>query len=256
MFIQVFSDLHLEFEGSFYPSINKNADVLVYAGDVSCSEDIAKDYFSYVRTLTDVPIIYILGNHEYYGKFISNGFSYKKVLKDISDLYVLNKGVFSYNGVNFIGCTLWSDFDNGSGVYDSLNSMSDYKYIKKLNKYFVVDFVSPDDLIQEYNDCLDFLRSSFLYLKSGKNVVITHHAPSYYCLSKRLKNTNFASSYCSELSNFILTVRPDLWVHGHIHEANKMNIGSTRIVCNPVGYPKELKIDIDTGYENDLLIEV
>jgi Icc-related predicted phosphoesterase len=32
---------------------------------------------------------------------------------------------------------------------------------------------------------------------------------------------------------------PALWLHGHIHANRDYQVGSTRVVCNPRGYPGE-----------------
>jgi hypothetical protein len=42
-----------------------------------------------------------------------------------------------------------------------------------------------------------------------------------------------------------------LWIHGHLHRADDYVIGSTRVLCNPRGYPDE-----STGFVPDLVVEV
>ena len=44
----------------------------------------------------------------------------------------------------------------------------------------------------------------------------------------------------------------DIWIHGHIHTSSDYQIGKTRIICNPKGYPDEP----DSGFEHDFIIEV
>jgi hypothetical protein len=36
-----------------------------------------------------------------------------------------------------------------------------------------------------------------------------------------------------------LEKRPRLWVHGHTHTTCDYELGSTRVACNPYGYPHE-----------------
>ena len=63
--LNVLSDLHLELE-PFSPG-QTDADVVVLAGDVHTGTrgiDWAKE------TYTGKPVVYVLGNHEYYGKAI------------------------------------------------------------------------------------------------------------------------------------------------------------------------------------------
>ncbi|WP_418360304.1 metallophosphoesterase [Sphingobacterium detergens] len=61
MKIHIVSDLHREFG---YNDINLNiADVLVMTGDI----DLGVKGINWLKSLClDIPIIYVLGNHEYY----------------------------------------------------------------------------------------------------------------------------------------------------------------------------------------------
>ncbi|WP_210336812.1 metallophosphoesterase family protein [Aquamicrobium zhengzhouense] len=43
----------------------------------------------------------------------------------------------------------------------------------------------------------------------------------------------------SDLSSLIKAGRPDLWVHGHVHDTFDYRVGSTRVVANPKGYRNE-----------------
>jgi predicted phosphodiesterase len=61
MKIQIISDLHQEF-GSMDLSF-EGADVVVLAGDINLG---TKGIEWIKSTITDIPVIYVLGNHEYY----------------------------------------------------------------------------------------------------------------------------------------------------------------------------------------------
>lgn len=61
MKIQVLSDLHTEFGDLFVPETN--ADVVVFAGDIG----VGIDGLKWIESQEiDKPIIYVLGNHEFY----------------------------------------------------------------------------------------------------------------------------------------------------------------------------------------------
>ena len=60
MKIQIISDVHLEF-GSFELP-NEKCDVLIAAGDIG----VGLEGLEWLQTL-DMPIIYVAGNHEYWG---------------------------------------------------------------------------------------------------------------------------------------------------------------------------------------------
>ena len=70
MNLQILSDIHLEFEPEKLPEINLLADVIVVAGDLSISESDSENFFKYIRSKSSAPILYVLGNHEYYGKYL------------------------------------------------------------------------------------------------------------------------------------------------------------------------------------------
>jgi hypothetical protein len=44
---------------------------------------------------------------------------------------------------------------------------------------------------------------------------------------------------------------PTVWIHGHIHSAHDYEVGDTRIVSNPRGYPHER-----TNFDEQMAVEV
>lgn len=67
MFIQIYSDIHLEFYNTF-PKINKKAKYLILAGDIGriCDKNY-KEFIDYCSKTWEQTIV-ILGNHEFYHK--------------------------------------------------------------------------------------------------------------------------------------------------------------------------------------------
>ena len=242
MKIQVCSDLHLEFDKPHLPIIDPSADVIVYAGDLATNEDVVASYFHDVRKKTNAVILYVLGNHEFYGKFLHSVSDYKIALRDILDVQVLDCDTFNYRGVKFIGCTLWTDFDDRRGEVVAQQGMADFKSIRKIGKYYDLSYVIPEDLIKEHRKCLEFLRKEFYHASfhPGPTVVITHHGPSFYCVPEKYKENKLNGAFFVELSGLIMAYKPVLWVYGHSHDFNDSTIGKTRLVCNPSGYPFEI----------------
>lgn len=98
MRIQVISDLHREF-GSMEISF-KDADIVVLAGDIN----VGTKGIEWIKsTITDFPVIYVLGNHEYYKG------SYPKTLNAIRDsaadtnVHVLENDAVRIGDVTFHG---------------------------------------------------------------------------------------------------------------------------------------------------------
>lgn len=65
MKIQLLSDLHIEFGHYAYPETGTDTDVVVLAGDIHTKDCGVKWALDEIK---DRPVIYVLGNHEFYGK--------------------------------------------------------------------------------------------------------------------------------------------------------------------------------------------
>ena len=63
MRLRILSDLHMEFEPFAAPATV--ADAVILAGDISTG---LKGFKWAQATFTDCPVIYVLGNHEFYGQ--------------------------------------------------------------------------------------------------------------------------------------------------------------------------------------------
>lgn len=98
MRIQIISDLHQEFGRT--ELCFDNADVVVLAGDVNLG---TKGVEWIKQTIPDKPVIYILGNHEYYKG------SYPKTLHKIKDsaeksnVFVLENSFVDIEDIRFHG---------------------------------------------------------------------------------------------------------------------------------------------------------
>src|SRR4051812_46879005 len=90
MKIQILSDLHLEggiprLLKDFKPS----GDVLVLAGDITSATK--RGALDEVFGSVDVPILYVLGNHEYYrGEWTRTVSDYREWVQDLNQFYLLN----------------------------------------------------------------------------------------------------------------------------------------------------------------------
>ena len=58
-------------------------------------------------------------------------------------------------------------------------------------------------------------------------------------------------AFVSDLEELILTAKPVLAVHGHVHNSCDYSIGQTRILCNPHGYGNE-----NENFNGALVVEV
>jgi len=248
MKIQVISDLHQEF--GFMGLSFQDADVVVFAGDINLG---IKGIEWIKSTITYVPVIYVLGNHEYYKG------SYPKTLNAIrssavdTNVHVLEGNAVTIDDVTFHGATLWTDFAlmgdskiNGSICQEKMN---DFKMIRRDPSYSKLRSI---DTYVIHQHSLKWLQSSLAATATKKNIVVTHHAPSAKSLPEKFKKDILSSAYASNLEPMILVYQPQFWIHGHIHTPAQYEIGDTKIICNPHGYIS----DHYNGFEKNLVIEI
>ncbi|WP_231490396.1 metallophosphoesterase [Pedobacter sp. Leaf170] len=130
MKIKIISDLHQEFGISDLDF--SNADLIILAGDTNLG---TKGIEWVKRNIPDKPVIYLLGNHEYYKG------SYPKTLNKIleasknSNVNVLENNMVEFEGIRFHGATMWTDFSlYGNPVESGIicqAKMNDYVQIRR-----------------------------------------------------------------------------------------------------------------------------
>jgi len=86
MKIQILSDLHLEFEEYHY--LDCDCDVVVLAGDIHTKGLGVKWALEHIK---DKPVIYVLGNHEFYGKTYPKHIYQLKELAENTNIHILKK---------------------------------------------------------------------------------------------------------------------------------------------------------------------
>lgn len=238
MELRIVSDLHLEQHPSYRPSIieGEKQSTLVLAGDI-CEIQKQHVLIPFLAEMADrfAHVIYVLGNHEFYNGHLK--FSVDKLLSltnEIDNLYILDNKNVTIDGINFIGCTLWTDIDKGNPISQLhvKNGLNDYRKIRK-DAYRRIE---PVDTIKMHSTSKEYI-SGILAQKFGmKNVVVTHHAPSTLSIHEKYNGSYINSAYASDLSDIIMEYVPTVWIHGHMHDSFDYYIGETRILCNPKGY--------------------
>jgi len=248
MKLRILSDIHVEFEDFDPPSAA--ADIVVLAGDIHVRQqglDWARDRFP------DLPVLYVLGNHEYYNQAMPRHLEELRRRAADSNVHVLENDALSIGGVTFLCCTLWTDFAlHGDAQLAGLiadQTMSDYRLIR----------IGPDYRQLRSSDTADLHRQSRDWLTEAarqhaghKLVVITHHAPSIGSVPEDFRASPVSAAYASNLDELVAGSRAALWIHGHLHSQSDYRIGNTRVVCNPRGYPDQR----NPRFQPDLVIEI
>jgi len=235
MKIQLLSDLHIEFE--HYTYSRAKCDVVILAGDIHTK---TRGVQWAIENIQDTPVIYTFGNHEFYKSTYPKLIDAAREMAKGTNVHVLENEVFELGGVNFLCCTLWTDFelygDPRIGGYHCQQVMNDYRKIKKLPNYSKIRSI---DVARIHGESKAWLAKELEARKSQKNVVVTHHGPSLKSVSPEFQNDLSTAAYVSRLEGFIEKYTPSYWLHGHMHNSSDYFIGDCRIICNPRGYAGE-----------------
>lgn len=245
MRIHLLSDLHLEFEP--FTSAPVDADVVILAGDI----DVKARGIAWARATFDCPVLYVLGNHEYYNGHLQRTLEKMRAASD-DHVRVLDRDTVEIGGVRFLGATMWTDFAaTGNAPLAALsaqNSMNDFRQIRTDN----YRRIRPSDLIDESVRTRDWLRTELAKPFAGSTIVVTHHAPTLHSLLENPHaGTHLDAAYANRWEDLMGSDRVALWVHGHSHVAVDYEVDGTRVVCNPRGYPGE-----ETGFDEGLVLTV
>lgn len=248
MRLHILSDLHMEFAPFIAPL--SGADAVILAGDISTG---VKGFKWALTTFTNCPVIYVLGNHEFYGQKLQKLFEQLKEMAKGTNIQILGNGVFTLGDVTFLGATLWTDFAlNGDPVASEVvaqTGMNDYRRIRTLPRY---SRLKPSETRRFHLESRRWLEEQVFARNGEKIVIVTHHAPSPQSIPPSFQESAFNPSFASDMTRFITQSKAKLWIHGHIHSHSDYTVGSTRILANPRGYPGESK----TGFDPGLVVEV
>ena len=248
MKIQILSDLHNEF--GLIDFEKAPVDLLIAAGDI----DNGTKGLKWLLSLNlGIPIIYVLGNHEYYDHAYPGLISEMKALARGTNVQVLEDDSVQFGEITFHGATLWSNFElygdpKVAGMVAQLR-MNDYAKIKLSPGNSELRAV---DTLRAYHQSFRWLTRSLTASTTPYNVVVTHHAPSEQSLPRIFKGEALGAAFATNLESFIIDKAPDLWVHGHLHGFRDYSIGKTRVIANPRGYPQEP----DWGWQERFVVEL
>ncbi|MFT7776599.1 metallophosphoesterase [Roseateles sp.] len=255
MKLLILSDLHLELGGAYAVPADLDFDVVVLAGDIHCPGSKAVHWAQKESTFGGRPVMLVAGNHEFYGRELRAELGEMKRAAAGSNVHILDREHLDLDGVRFVGCTLWTDFQlpvqlpGGSSevnldraLFDARERMSDYRQIKLTSPLRSANhsqehrrLLQPEDTLAMHGIDRDWLHHQLLEPFDGPTVVVTHHAPAASSVAERYAQDWLTPSFVSALPASFFE-RPQLWVHGHTHSPFDYVEGSCRVVSNPRGY--------------------
>jgi len=265
--ILILSDLHLELGTSltFPPGPAADAyDVVVLAGDIHSPGHKAVHWAQRESTFGGKPALLVPGNPEFYGRLMPSELAGMKTAAAGSNVHPLDRESVVIDGVRFLGCILWTDFQlpvrQASGGFEADVGRAMLEANCHMNDFRLIDVLSPtrsehrvrarrrqlqssDAPAMHWTD-RDWLRRQLAQPFDGTSVVVTHPAPATGSVAKRYAEDWLTPAFVSDIADEFFTV-PALWVHGHTPTAFDHARGRCRVISNPRGYRLR-----DSGFEN------
>ena len=254
MKLHILPDLHLSVGGMDHP--RTDADVVVLAGDIARPAAAAAWALGFDR-----PVLYVIGNHEFYGGSLPEVRAEFRRLFEGSHVHLLDNDVLELGGVRFIGSTLWTDFRaNGDGPHaaEAMRKAAEFMYdFKRVRRDATADapILTPEDTVRLFNAHTHWLAEQLAQPHGGPTVVITHHAPSLGSIHPRFAGSPFNAAFVSAAEHLLDGERAALWIHGHTHDSYDYRVNGTRVLCNPRGYVKD-GVTENARFDPTLVVEV
>lgn len=225
MRINYFSDIHLEFGSLGLP--DNNADIIIAAGDIGVYDQAIE----WLQSLKK-PVVYVAGNHEFYNHEYRDTLRMLKEKCANTNIHFLENNTFKYNGVRFLGCTLWTDlFIEGEAAAATLGKgLNDFRKISYADGEF-----NPEQFTALYKHSRAWLEKALARPYTGKTVVVTHHTPIHWSWNDS-PNALKKLAYCNDLKMLFYGHDISAWFYGHTHSIGDYRIEGARILSNTRGY--------------------
>lgn len=257
--MDIVSDLHLEFNNGRWQELfrGKLGKYLIVAGDL-CEVRNAEEFRRFFDLVTTIYryVIYVPGNHEYYGGYLDDG-PIREILKSYGDTVVFLQDSFhefAEDRLVVYGTTLWTSSAGDVNVdHYVARQMTDYKVIYQ--RY--PDLSRPPfgawkipitrqgmiDLHQDKYNMLETFLEEMADERTLTKIVVTHHPPMRELVNA--KESYLASGYSSDLRSRLVKLDFDYWICGHTHHAKELDLHLdcgkvARFIVNPYGYPDDI----------------
>lgn len=255
MKLWILSDLHVDVNRRFplkLPTPHPPHDAVIIAGDI-CQGVTEGVRFIVSEKLNARPVLYVAGNHEFYGHDrhgeLADG---RAEAARHANIHLLERDSVVIDGVEFLGCTLWTDY-NYAGMREQARAMhwaarriSDHRLIAHGSGSW-----SPEQALEEHLASRTWLSKQIGRGASHTQVVITHHAPSRSSVQPRYRDDLLTAAFASDLDD--LVAKATLWVHGHLHASADYHLAGCRVVANPRGY---VSIREDRAFDPALVVNL
>lgn len=253
MKLNILSDLHQSRGALEVP--HTDADVVILAGDIARPKDAVAWALGFNK-----PVLYVPGNHEFYGASIVGAADELKKLCAGTPIHVLDNDQVVIDGVRFLGTTLWTNFMLGADADErQLAMLEAHRFMRDFSVIHVDEpaprLFTPDDAVALCRADAQWLENRLAEPHAGPTVIITHHAPSRQSIHPRFAGSALNGCFVSDLQHLVDGQRVQLWVHGHTHDSFDYLLHGTRVVCNPRGYAKD-GVNENPLFDSHFVVEI
>lgn len=232
----VISDIHLEYAKKLDIPVIDGVKFLILAGDIGSY----REHLDFIRDCaTKYTVIYVLGNHEFYGYTLKEVRDFWKSV-EIENFYFLDNSSVVVDGIEFIGSTLWVDF-NRRNPRTMVSASVDITDFRKIYNATADEYITVDEIYNEFEMAYNYLKEAIYNDNGLTKVLVTHYAfshesvhPSYRDHESDLRMNHM---YASNLDYFVGNSLVNVAIHGHMHTSSDYMLGDVHVVCEPVGYP-------------------
>ena len=265
MWIQVYSDIHIELQNTF-PRLPVKSRYLMLAGDIGQLKQPRHSAFhQFLKYCSSnwEKVFYIPGNHEFYvhDKTMDDiELEYKRCFEKYKNIFYLNNSFAELNDqVNIYGSVFWTS-PSFTSTYEAQMYVNDYNHIsyvrKDGNTVVPLDIQKVKELSEESLRRLE----EYLTRVNKKTIVVTHFPPHQsgtshpkYALQGKVMKNYF--SHPDDLFRRFPLSNVLCWISGHTHYSyDFISTDGVRCISNQVGYKSESTSD--TGFNEDGLYEI
>lgn len=192
-------------------------EVIILAGDI-CTGRMLRYFLLEICRVAGPKkhVVYVPGNHEYYGSKLPEHFGVDSNMPE--NFHYLYRSSVTIRGRRFVGAVGWYR------VPPNPDYINDADYIEKSQR--IASWGLADQ---------DYLRANVV----PGDIVTTHYLPHPLSIAPQYEGRWGNRFFFSDFTDVIDNNKPRLFIHGHTHVACDYEVGETRVVCNPIGYPGE-----------------
>lgn len=246
MKLQLLSDLHFEYHSdggqAWIKGLNpSDVDILILAGDIA---EVRGGILSQaLHQFCDLypEVIFVPGNHEYYGSSIAEADAVFDHLGKHGNLHVLRGDTVSIAGQRFVGATLW---------FTRRDDPNHAMWQLRLNDFHKIE---GDFETWVYHQAAMDAQYLHEHIQDG-DIVITHHIPSSRGVAPRWQSSihDFGRFFVHQLPESLVK-KAKVWCHGHGHDSILSREDGHLLIANPFGY---LDHEVNDGFNQKLIIEI